>query len=390
MESISIFDNFDFMRKYEEKFENFIKDEFMPDLKKLKKNTTEDKILSESLKLIDNFYTSQLDFFQELCTLDSFFEKYKMKLKQLFLKIVKFELIEFIDYNFHFKSYMEKIFENWKKCVHKNFTNSQLGISHNNKRYDFLKNLVEEEGEDLEEGVAHFGSASNLFDFSELKDFVTFHEVFSLTSSHLKPEFTQFMIEKQSQLIDYLIAESFEGEEEFDDLIMPYVGIFSSAYIQTLGEKIDNIRSIAFQEKIHQICEIRHFKEKFGLKFMESLIRDMNFIYVKKIGSKILDLVLDMPNTIEKVKEIAEYVEKVNMTEEICQWLREALVSRLLSPGVTTYNILISYFNIVATLKIIDPNMLNLSKVIAPVKAFLLKRSDLIRCIIAFWKEERE
>ena len=112
MESISIFDNFDFMRKYEEKFENFIKDEFMPNLKKLKKNTTEDKILSESLKLIDNFYTSQLDFFQELCTLDSFFEKYKMKLKQLFLKIVKFELIEFIDYNFHFKSYMEKIFEN--------------------------------------------------------------------------------------------------------------------------------------------------------------------------------------------------------------------------------------------------------------------------------------
>lgn len=388
MESISIFDNFDFMTKYEEKFEKFAKGEFLNKLRNVRKDTPEGKILSESLKLILEYYSSQLNFFEDLCKLDSFFEKYKTRLKQIFLKVVKFEFLEFLEYKESFSNYMEPVFESWKKCVHKNFTNSQLGISHNNKRYTFLKNLVEDE--DYEEGVAHFGNPSNLFDFSELKSFVSFHEIFSLSSSHLKPEFTNFMINKLSNLIDYLIVESFEGEDEFDDLLMPYANIFSSAYIQTLGEKIDEVRRLVFQNKINQICEIRHFKEKFSLKFMESICRDLNFIYVKKVGSKILDLVLDMPNTIEKVKEIAEYVKKVNMTEEVCEWLKQALVARLLSPGVTTYNILISYFNIVATLKIIDPNMLNLGNVIAPVKTFLLKRSDLIRCIIAFWKEERE
>lgn len=389
MESISIFDNFNFMSKYEEKFNDYVQDEFLVQLQSIKSKNPPEKILTVSLEAIYKYYVSQLEFFEQLCGLDTFFEKYKTKFKDVFLKSVKFVFIEFLEYSDLFDAYLSSIFDDWKRYVHKNFSNEDLGISHNNQRYEFVKGLVEEELEE-EENVAHFGNANKIFNVSELKQFISFHEIFGLTSSHLKPHVQNFMISKLRDLVDYLVVESFEGEDDFDDVIMPYVDVFSYSYIKTLGEKIDQLRSQVFQEKIGHICEIQHFKDNFSLKFMESLRKDMNYIYIKKVGSKILDLVLDMPNTIEKVKEIAEYVNRVNMTQEVCQWLRGALVSRLLSPGVTTYNILISYFNIVATLKIIDPNMLNLSAVIAPVKKFLLKRSDLIRCIIAFWKEERE
>lgn len=389
MESISIFDNFNFMQKYEEKFNEYIETEFIQKVEALKSETPAEKTLTLSLELIYKYYVSQLEFFEQLCSLDTFFEKYKTKFKNVFFKSVKFVFIESFEYADLFSAYMNSIFEDWKRYVHKNFSNADMGITHNNQRYEFIKGLVEEEMEE-EEGVAHFGNANKIFNVTELKQFITFHEIFGLTSSHMKPHFLNFMISKLSQLIDYLVAESFDGEDDFDDVVMPYVDVFSYCYVKTLGEKMDQLRSQVFQEKISHICEIQHFKDKFSLKFMEALRKDMNYIYIKKVGSKILDLVLDMPNTIEKVKEIAEYVKKVNMTQEVCQWLRGALVSRLLSPGVTTYNILISYFNIVATLKIIDSNMLNLSKVIAPVKKFLLKRCDLIRCIIAFWKEERE
>lgn len=389
MESISIFDNFDFITKYEEKFEEYIKGEFKLKIEEIKEKNSKEKKLIKMFNYIYDYYTKQLEFFEKLSSLDNFFEKYKMRFKELFKNIVKFELIDIIDYKMEYNNYMEVIFEKWKKCIHKNFTNSQLGISHNNERYEFIKNMLKEEQESEEEGLAHFGNSS-LFDFSELKQFICFHEIFGLTSSHLKPFYLNFMVDKLSGLIDFLISETFEGEDIIDDVFMPYVNTFSIAYIQTLGDKIDQIRSVVFQENINLMCEIRHHKEKFGLKFMESLAKDMNYIYVRKVGTKILDLVLDMPNTVERVKEVTEYVEKVNMNQEVCQWLREALVSRLLSPGVTTHNILSSYFNIVATLKIIDPNMMNFSYVIAPVKAFLLKRSDLIRCIISFWKEERE
>ena len=54
-----------------------------------------------------------------------------------------------------------------------------------------------------------------------------------------------------------------------------------------------------------------------------SILRDANYLYVRKLGSRILDFVLDFRNNIPRIEEIAEYVKRLKMNEELSQWLLE-------------------------------------------------------------------
>ncbi len=52
-----------------------------------------------------------------------------------------------------------------------------------------------------------------------------------------------------------------------------------------------------------------------------------------------------------------------------------------------TEAILAYYFNIVKMLNIIDRDMLFYSEIITPIRQYLIKRPDVIKTIISFWKE---
>jgi hypothetical protein len=58
-------------------------------------------------------------------------------------------------------------------------------------------------------------------------------------------------------------------------------------------------------------------EEKFHVSFISSLLKDSNFLFVKKLGAKILDFVLDFRNNIPRIEEIADYVKRVKMSEEL-------------------------------------------------------------------------
>lgn len=72
--------------------------------------------------------------------------------------------------------------------------------------------------------------------------------------------------------------------------------------------------------------------------------------------------------------------------EEICLKLKEKVVERLLSEDLITEAILTYYFYIVKMLNIIDRDMLFYSEIITPVRQYLIKRPDVIKAIISFWK----
>jgi hypothetical protein len=73
--------------------------------------------------------------------------------------------------------------------------------------------------------------------------------------------------------------------------------------------------------------------------------------------------------------------------EEICGKLKEKIIERLLSEDLITEAILAYYFNIVKMLNIIDRDMLFYSEIITPIRQYLIKRPDVIKTIISFWKE---
>lgn len=57
-------------------------------------------------------------------------------------------------------------------------------------------------------------------------------------------------------------------------------------------------------------------------------------------------------------------------------------------PGVITRNILDQYINMLKVLQIIDPQGLIFEKVTIPIKNYLLKRNDTLRCIISHLTED--
>lgn len=78
------------------------------------------------------------------------------------------------------------------------------------------------------------------------------------------------------------------------------------------------------------------------------------------------------------------------MINDLADTLNDAISKRLLIPGVITQNILNQYINMLKILQILDPNGVIFDKITTPIRNYLLKRSDTLRCIIFHLTEDVE
>ena len=62
--------------------------------------------------------------------------------------------------------------------------------------------------------------------------------------------------------------------------------------------------------------------------------------------------------------------------------MSEGIEKRLLIPGVVTQTILLQYINMLKVLQVIDSTGQIHERITTPIKTYLLKRSDTLRCII--------
>jgi hypothetical protein len=77
----------------------------------------------------------------------------------------------------------------------------------------------------------------------------------------------------------------------------------------------------------------------------------------------------------------------VTKMEEICQKLKVEIINRLLSVDLITDKILGFYFTVVRMLNILDKESIHYKEIITPIRQYLIKRTDILRAIIAVWKE---
>lgn len=70
------------------------------------------------------------------------------------------------------------------------------------------------------------------------------------------------------------------------------------------------------------------------------------------------------------------------MIGQVCLHLEHGIKNRLLIPGVVTHNILLQYINMLKVLQLIDSSGQIYEQITNPIKTYLLKRSDTLRCII--------
>lgn len=105
---------------------------------------------------------------------------------------------------------------------------------------------------------------------------------------------------------------------------------------------------------------------------------------------ELFDLVAEYPDSLPAVRELSVALERTGRVwyATTASEFRKALVARLLHPGAETAQIIEVYINTIKVLREMDPSGELLEVATMPVRDYLKKRSDTIRCIITSLTDE--
>ena len=99
-------------------------------------------------------------------------------------------------------------------------------------------------------------------------------------------------------------------------------------------------------------------------------------------NEEIFELVADYPDSHPAVMELKQVLEQTKMHSLLGEALKESLIRRLNHPGAGTNQIIDVYINTIKVLREIDPSDRLLQVVAEPVRSYLRRRHNTVRCII--------
>jgi anaphase-promoting complex subunit 2 len=97
---------------------------------------------------------------------------------------------------------------------------------------------------------------------------------------------------------------------------------------------------------------------------------------------EIFELVAEYPDSQPAVAELQTVLEITRMHQDIAKALKSALIRRLNHPGASTTQIIDMYINVIKVFRELDPSDQLLPEVAEPVRSYLRKRQNTVRCII--------
>lgn len=220
---------------------------------------------------------------------------------------------------------------------------------------------------------------------------------FSKSGSHMSNLEPQFF-----KLISLACVE-FGVLEKLQDCIFKLLNIDLLAFLRCDLENFDNYEQNCFFNNAYQYSQVflQGFLQRIASSFNNPLISDVlqhishklelsiaeNFCIICK--DRVFDMILAYPESEKLFFDLQAAIQKANYLSEIGDSLLSCVTKRLLIPGVITQTILNQYLNILKVLQLLDRGLI-FSKITAPIKAYLLKRPDTLRCIIAHLTEDSE
>lgn len=99
-------------------------------------------------------------------------------------------------------------------------------------------------------------------------------------------------------------------------------------------------------------------------------------------NDEIFELVADYPDSHPAVVELKQVLERTKMQASLGEALKQSLIRRLNHPGADTNQIIDVYINTIKVLREIDPSDRLLQVVAEPVRSYLRRRHNTVRCII--------
>ena len=111
-------------------------------------------------------------------------------------------------------------------------------------------------------------------------------------------------------------------------------------------------------------------------------------VYVDARISEIYDIITEFPESGCAVHELRGALTRTRYHYRIARTVRATLQRRILHPGANTSQIIDVYISTVKVLRILDPTNAILDAATRPVRKYLLRRKDTVRCIVASLTDE--
>ncbi|KAK1939949.1 Anaphase-promoting complex subunit 2 [Phytophthora citrophthora] len=165
----------------------------------------------------------------------------------------------------------------------------------------------------------------------------------------------------------------------------------------TCGEVYDElflteVEQWACSELLPWLEEIMQTKDEVSTrKWREILSRHV----LQEFGSlritQLFEIIKEFPDSVPALEDLRQCLERTHQHAELLQEFRGALQSRLLQPGANTSAILDIYVSTikVKAFRLLDPKGVLLEALSGPVKEYLRKRKDTVRCIVQSLTDEQ-
>ncbi|XP_065366967.1 anaphase-promoting complex subunit 2 [Calliphora vicina] len=110
--------------------------------------------------------------------------------------------------------------------------------------------------------------------------------------------------------------------------------------------------------------------------------------FALSVINQFFSIIIDFPDSIPAIEDLKICMEKINLRRQIINTLKTSLEARILHPGVNTMDILTGYVAAIKAIRYLDNSGVILETVTAPIKEYLRKRTDTVRCVVTSLTEE--
>ncbi|KAG7391471.1 Anaphase-promoting complex subunit 2 [Phytophthora boehmeriae] len=105
--------------------------------------------------------------------------------------------------------------------------------------------------------------------------------------------------------------------------------------------------------------------------------------------TQLFEIIKEFPDSIPALEDLRQCLERTQQHGELLKEFRNALQARLLQPGANTSAILDIYVSTIKAFQILDPKGVLLEALSGPIKEYLRKRKDTVRCIVQSLTDEQ-
>ncbi|EFA00073.1 anaphase-promoting complex subunit 2 [Tribolium castaneum] len=158
---------------------------------------------------------------------------------------------------------------------------------------------------------------------------------------------------------------------------------FDNSHIESLEKWLQTV-VISWLKKIY----FHNSAVKAMDEFDKKLINYLYNTYTKIRIDQLFNIIIEYPDSLPALDDLRLCLPKTDLKPHLTRSLQKAIETRLLHPGVSTFDVLTAYVATIRSLRILDPCGLLLETITQPVHQYLRSREDTIRCVVGSLTEE--